>query len=151
MNKKQCSVCGFDKIVHEHHIIKRNNYGSDEVDNLVFLCPNHHWIVDFGDEEDKLWILEEIKKITGKVGKELPSDKKDKLIKKARRLVEESLGGRYSDEEWNKKDMESSFNFTETVKWLRGVAYYGVFSRRMNKRAELLLLRDLIEEELKNA
>ena len=140
-------VCGFDKKVEAHHIIKRKDYGSDEEENLVYLCPNHHWIADFGEKDDREWIISEIKKITSKGGKEMEFNEKEILKKKARRLVEESLG-RYSDEEWKERDMENSHNFTITVKWLRGIQCYGLISRSLNKRAEILLLIDSLSKKL---
>jgi len=146
--KKKCVVCGFDKRVENHHIIKHKNLGSDVEENLVYLCPNHHWIADFGNEEDRIWMLEQIKKITGKDGVEIDEHEKKTLFKKARRLVEETLG-RYSDEEWENFKMEESFNFITTINGLRGrVGWGGRWETDMNKRAELLLLRDKIDSEL---
>ena len=46
MIEKECIICGFDKRVHKHHIVKRRELGSDDEENLVFLCPNHHWEYD---------------------------------------------------------------------------------------------------------
>ena len=39
-HKKECIVCGFDKIVEVHHVneIHKDNSPS----NLIWLCPNHH-------------------------------------------------------------------------------------------------------------
>jgi predicted restriction endonuclease len=64
--KKECIICGFDKIVHEHHLHKWNDFGSDDDMNKVYVCPNHHWILDFGDEHESAQLLKEIKKKTGK-------------------------------------------------------------------------------------
>ena len=72
-----------------------------------------------------------------------------KFKKKARRLVEESLG-RYTDKEWKEKNMENTFNFESCIKDLRRRAFNGITSRNANKRAELLLLRDKIDDELKD-
>ena len=149
MEQKKCVVCGFDKYVENHHIIKFSDYGSDEEENLVYLCPNHHWIADFGDIEDKKWIIEEIKKVSGKIGKKMNEEDLKKFKKKARRLVEESLG-RYTDKEWKEKNMENTFNFECYIKDLRKRAFNGITSRNANKRAELLLLRDKIDDELKD-
>lgn len=62
MKNKKCVVCGFDKKVEKHHIVKWRELGSDDEENLVNLCPNHHWIADFGEPEDRLEILEKINK-----------------------------------------------------------------------------------------
>lgn len=60
----KCKVCGFDIIVEVHHIRgKRRNGGggTDELDNLITLCPNHHTMADRGmisEEELKRYIAD---------------------------------------------------------------------------------------------
>jgi predicted restriction endonuclease len=47
----KCAVCGFDTTVEVHHIIgKRRNGGggTDHIENLITLCPNHHTMADKG-------------------------------------------------------------------------------------------------------
>lgn len=65
-NNIPCEICGFDKITERHHIIKRQDYGSDNPANLIQLCPNHHKMAD------SVRFEEEMKKIifdkTGKTG-----------------------------------------------------------------------------------
>jgi len=39
-------ICGFDITVAVHHIMPRSEGGSDELDNLIVLCPNHHAMAD---------------------------------------------------------------------------------------------------------
>ena len=140
MKDKKCEICDFDKYVEGHHIIKRKDLGSDDEENIVYLCPNHHWIADFGNDEDRLEILNMIKKKKKKIGKSICINEKTLLFIKARRLIEESLG-KYNDREWKENNMEDSYNFMATIKLLRA-------SPRQNKRAELLLLRDKIDEEI---
>ncbi len=41
--KKECSICGFDKIVAIHHIDE--NKQNNDPNNLIPLCPNHHEMV----------------------------------------------------------------------------------------------------------
>jgi hypothetical protein len=147
MKKEKCLICGFDKFVEKHHIIKRRYFGSDNEENIVCLCPNHHWIADFGNDNDKNYILEKIKELSGKTGKEIFSDEKENLKIKARRLVEEVLG-RYTDEEWKEKNMEDEFNFNFTMNTLRGNESTKIISNKLNRRAELLLIRDLIDKEI---
>ncbi len=50
-----CSVCGYDKHVQLCHIKAIHSYPLDTLlsvinsrENLVFLCPNHHWELDHG-------------------------------------------------------------------------------------------------------
>lgn len=52
---KQCAVCGYDKTYEVAHIKSVSEFGSDDlvsdinsVDNLIALCPNHHWEFDHG-------------------------------------------------------------------------------------------------------
>jgi HNH endonuclease len=45
---KVCMICGFDVVVTVHHIIPRRLGGTNELENLVVLCPNHHAMADKG-------------------------------------------------------------------------------------------------------
>ena len=39
----KCSLCGYDDSTPNlHHIEHRKNGGSDQADNLILVCPNHH-------------------------------------------------------------------------------------------------------------
>jgi hypothetical protein len=38
--KKECVVCGFDKVVEVHHL--DHNHSNNDKHNLVPVCPNHH-------------------------------------------------------------------------------------------------------------
>lgn len=42
-HKKECVVCGFDKIVAIHHIDE--NKKNNDPSNLIPLCPNHHEMI----------------------------------------------------------------------------------------------------------
>ena len=44
----KCAVCGFNEIVEIHHIIAKYIGGTDEPENLIVLCPNHHALVHSG-------------------------------------------------------------------------------------------------------
>jgi len=60
----KCVVCGFDKVIDVHHL--DNNRQNNTKENLVTLCPNHHYMIHrtkFANE-----VLEEIKKYLGVVG-----------------------------------------------------------------------------------
>ena len=55
-NRSACVMCGFDAVVEVHHITprKRNGGGgTNELDNLVTLCPNHHAMADRGLIDEK--------------------------------------------------------------------------------------------------
>ena len=45
---KRCAICGFDTITEVHHILPRTDGGTDDPDNLIVLCPNHHAMADRG-------------------------------------------------------------------------------------------------------
>ena len=157
----KCIICGFEKGVAKHHIIKRRNCGSDDEENIVYLCPNHHWIADFGNEEEKREILEFIKNISGKCGKEIDEEEKKILDFKIRALEEEYLYGvpfpsivngvhnkQFTEEEW--KEHKNTFNYETNLKMLLGRGCSEIQSRLLHKRAELLLLIRKLKSELDN-
>jgi 5-methylcytosine-specific restriction endonuclease McrA len=43
-----CRICGFADVVHGHHIIAKSLGGSNQLDNLITLCPNHHALAHSG-------------------------------------------------------------------------------------------------------
>jgi len=52
---KKCSACGYDKTVDLCHKQSIASFSKDtqlsvvnHIDNLVYLCPNHHWELDHG-------------------------------------------------------------------------------------------------------
>ncbi len=154
MNNKKCVICGFDYSVESHHIIKRKDCGSDEEANLVHLCPNHHWIADFGTEDQRVEVLSLITKITGKVGKEIDNEEKKSLERKIRILEEDRLcwivGGKfipYTNEEWEKH--KETWNYMTTQKWLLGRGVTKNQCADLHKRAEILLLIEVLKRELK--
>jgi predicted restriction endonuclease len=53
--KKECLICGYSNHVEVCHIKSVSSFGGDElmrninsIDNLIGLCPNHHWEFDNG-------------------------------------------------------------------------------------------------------
>lgn len=47
----KCQICGFDVLVEVHHIQPRRRNGgggTDDLGNLITLCPNHHAMADRG-------------------------------------------------------------------------------------------------------
>ena len=59
---QQCVICGYDKHIEIAHIKAVSEFSDDafiseinDINNLVALCPNHHWEFDNGlfSEEDK--------------------------------------------------------------------------------------------------
>lgn len=47
----KCQICAFPntKILHVHHIIERSNGGTDNLDNLLLICPNCHATIHYGN------------------------------------------------------------------------------------------------------
>jgi len=44
-----CFICGWSEATCDvHHIVPRRDGGSNDLDNLVILCPNHHRLADQG-------------------------------------------------------------------------------------------------------
>ena len=59
---RECAICGYNKHIEIAHIKGVSEFDDDsliseinDIDNLVALCPNHHWEFDSGvlSEEDK--------------------------------------------------------------------------------------------------
>lgn len=44
--EERCAVCQWDIHVQTHHILPRKNGGQNGIENLILLCPNHHWMAD---------------------------------------------------------------------------------------------------------
>lgn len=46
----RCAVpnCNFDSVLEIHHILPRAKGGTDDLSNLIVLCPNHHSLADKG-------------------------------------------------------------------------------------------------------
>lgn len=42
----RCMICGWDIAVDVHHIIPRRHGGTNDPENLIILCPNHHRMAD---------------------------------------------------------------------------------------------------------
>lgn len=44
--QQQCVICGEQRVVDSCHIISREDSGSSSEDNMIYLCPNHHFLFD---------------------------------------------------------------------------------------------------------
>ena len=64
---KKCVLCDYSRIVEKHHIIPKSEGGSDEEDNMIDVCPNHH--KEAGNSKYKDEIRLAILNSTGKKGK----------------------------------------------------------------------------------
>lgn len=57
-SNQQCEICGERRTVNLCHIIPREHGGSGHEDNLIYLCPTHHFLFDQArlskDEFDKI-------------------------------------------------------------------------------------------------
>lgn len=42
----ECMICGWDEVIDIHHIVPRRHRGTNAIDNLIVLCPNHHRLAD---------------------------------------------------------------------------------------------------------
>jgi len=60
-HKKQCVVCGFTKIIEVHHI--NEIHDDNRVENLIFLCPNHHKMYHSKYKEEIIPYIEEYRKL----------------------------------------------------------------------------------------
>jgi len=44
----KCVMCGFSVVTAVHHIVSKKTGGTNEITNLVTLCPNHHYMAHAG-------------------------------------------------------------------------------------------------------
>jgi predicted restriction endonuclease len=45
----RCAICGWVEAPCDvAHIVARKNGGTDDLENIVMLCPNHHRLFDLG-------------------------------------------------------------------------------------------------------
>jgi 5-methylcytosine-specific restriction endonuclease McrA len=42
----KCMICGWDISIDVHHIVPIRSGGTNNIDNLIVLCPNHHRMAD---------------------------------------------------------------------------------------------------------
>jgi HNH endonuclease len=47
-DKNKCRVCGYSDVVEVHHIVRVTDGGTNTLDNVITLCPNHHASHHFG-------------------------------------------------------------------------------------------------------
>ena len=52
-----CRICGFDLAIHAHHIIHIKDGGTNSLENLITLCPNHHALAHAGMLDNETMIL----------------------------------------------------------------------------------------------
>lgn len=47
-DEHKCAVCGFDSVTAVHHIKPKKHGGTNILENLLTLCPNHHYMAHAG-------------------------------------------------------------------------------------------------------
>ena len=119
--------------------------GSDEPENIVTLCLNHHWVADFGTEKERLEILKLIKDLTGKSGKRIPEEEITLLDNKVFILQEENLGKMDNEK---RKEFRKTSNYLDTRKWLLCLECPPELSRNLNEKAEKLILIDKLKKTI---
>jgi 5-methylcytosine-specific restriction endonuclease McrA len=45
---EECYLCGYKRYVEACHIVPRRLGGGFVKENIVYLCPNHHKVLDYG-------------------------------------------------------------------------------------------------------
>ena len=147
MKGKKCVICGFDKVTQEHHIIKKVKFGSDDKENLIYLCLNHHWVADFGTEEDRLSLLKIIKERTHKIGKEIPFNEKKRIDDLSFILIESSFVDLNIKEE-DKEEWRQTQNYEICKNHIIGRNAPQEICDVIKRKAEILLLIKILKEEL---
>ncbi|NBQ69019.1 MAG: HNH endonuclease [Nitrosomonadaceae bacterium] len=48
---RKCERCQYDNVnvLQGHHIVEKANGGTDDIENLLLLCPNCHYTIHLGD------------------------------------------------------------------------------------------------------
>ena len=143
IQKNKCGICGFDKKTEIHHIIKRADFGSDEEENLICLCPNHHWVADFGTDEDRKELVSRFKKLglNGIKKSQEFIDRIDKMI-----FVGEEDGSGYYESEKEKEDFRTTSNYNSIKRILLNKNH--PWHIQVTKKLEIKLLIKLLNEEL---
>lgn len=59
LRSRGCVICGWNKKIHLHH--KDQNRENNSIDNLIVLCPNHHYSLHSKDYQKET--IEELQKI----------------------------------------------------------------------------------------
>jgi hypothetical protein len=138
MELKKCVLCDFDKYVNLHHIIKVTEFGSHDSSNTCYLCPNHHWIADFGTDEDQEEIRRLIFEKTGKKGSRVDDEIINIVDFKIRVLQEEIWGSDVWDDVFWLKFKETSNYETEKC-FLLGRGCPQNISNEINDKADKLI------------
>lgn len=139
-----CEICGF-KTAERHHIIKKVDFGSDTIENLIYLCPNHHWLADFGTPEDRTEILNLIERVSGKRGELLDKEKMDLIDKKIFIIIEQTfrdIDGIFKD------NFRKTSNYYQYKEWFLGRNCPVEFSRKLHEKADKLLLIKKLKESI---
>ena len=143
---KKCVICGFTGGIESHHLIKFDEYGADNTDNQVWLCPNHHWIADFGNKTDKDLLLSQIKELTEKEGM-IDYIKRNYFDKIIRTLLEDRFNKKFNEAEWNDRKNEAEYRFYRKILLSRN----GVTSKEkyeLIERAEIIYLIRMLSDKL---
>ena len=60
-SKIGCAICGWNESTCDiHHIIEKSKGGSNDISNLIIVCPNHHRII----HTNKCYSIEYLKKLS---------------------------------------------------------------------------------------
>ena len=61
-NLQSCVICGENRTINQCHIIPRELSGSDCEDNMIYLCPTHHFLFDQGrlSKEEEIQYLKDL-------------------------------------------------------------------------------------------
>ena len=58
VTRNNCQICNFDRYVERCHIIPKSLGGGNTSLNILYLCPNHHKLLDYGllNKEELVYI-----------------------------------------------------------------------------------------------
>jgi hypothetical protein len=90
-NRTGCEICGEDRVIaHRAHWIANTDGGSTQRFNIIRLCPNHHQLLDGGDQETtelakQILLARETKRII-ETGPDSPEKRKE-LVRVSQAII----------------------------------------------------------------
>ena len=113
LNKLSCSSCGWNEAYCDiHHIIPRSKGGTDDYDNLTYICPNCHRLA----HRNKLSNFTSIKDQIGDSWKDFFAERRSSILERFSKNGRDNLNFRKNDS--IRKELRD-MNAAEIVKKLR--------------------------------
>jgi predicted restriction endonuclease len=141
--KLKCECCGYDKYVQICHIkgistfhLDRKIIDINHLDNLVALCPNHHWEFDKGITKFEI-LCPKIKPIFGIEQFNNKSRNKNKVVYFNSYQIYENLTKKQLSEKYSKKRISQIIRTNSQTKYLKSNKYKKCYSCDYDKHIDI--------------